>query len=72
MSLPAVMPGMSCTAAQVGEEEQAGDSGEPARGVEDPVGDQAGGQGGLVAEVMPVQQLMEHGLVDERADTHPE
>ena len=53
-------------APQVGEEEQAGDDREEPEGVEQTVGHQADVSGRLVVEVVPVQQLVEDGFVDER------
>ena len=52
-------------AAEVGEQEQPGDDGEEAEGVEQTVGNQTELEGRLVVEVVPVQQLVEYGLVDE-------
>ena len=53
-------------AVRIGQQEKTGDHrGEPAR-VKQAVRHQPDGQRGLVVEVMPVQQLVEDRLVDER------
>jgi hypothetical protein len=51
--------------AQVGHQEQARDRGEPAERVEQPVRDEPDLRRRPVVEVVPVQELVEHGLVDE-------
>src|SRR5690606_12187776 len=66
---PAGLPERS-TSPEVGEKEESADGGRPAQRVEQPVGDETDVRRPTVVEVMPVQQLMEHGFVDEcdRAD----
>src|SRR5690606_19283943 len=44
--------------------------GEPAESVEETIGDQTGLQRGPIVEVVPVQDLVEHGFVHERRNSH--
>src|SRR5690242_21872957 len=58
-------------AVRIGQQEKTGDHrDEPAR-VKQAVRHQPDGQRGLVVEVMPVQQLVEDRLVDERHQAYP-
>ena len=55
-------------AAQVGKEDEPNHEREPAASVEDPVRDQPPGRRRFVVEVVPVEDLVEDGLVDESGD----
>src|SRR3954454_22044637 len=55
----------SLPTAEVGEPEEARDQADPRFGVKQAVGDQTRTRRAAVPEMMPVQELMKHGLVDE-------
>jgi hypothetical protein len=59
-------------ALQVGVEEQPADDGDPPGDVEEAVRDERRARPASVVEVVPVQELVEHGLVDEGGQAHPD
>jgi hypothetical protein len=74
---PALLP-ERLPSAEIGDEEQSADRGQPAERMEEPVGHEAEVRRAEVVEVVPVEELVEHRLVDEgdepdaEEDTGPE
>ena len=57
-------------APKISEKEQSGHHGKPSESVEKPIREEPGGGGGLVIEMVPLQQLVKDNLVHKRGNAY--